>query len=229
MYRIVDVQQATTGKVSTTKPTEALLKRILASRHINDTDYPVVLEVFRQYLPSYNITDVSIEWNTEEGAPHYAYRVTYIRDGQVCREFKSYHKAFHGWNRKYEINQQLRKAVSFHTMAYKKANYRPRGINICQCCHKTLTSKDIQVDHYPVPFCDIVSEFMHTHALSYDTITADEKGKNISRDILNDFSEYHNARAQYRLTCQKCNVKSFRTPNYLKRDAVFDSDGEEII
>lgn len=229
MSRTVDVQKATTGKVSTTKPTEAMLKRILASRHINDIDYPVVLEVFRQYLPSYNITDVSIEWNTETGAPHYSYRITYIRDGQLCREFKSYHKAFHGWNRKYEINQQLRKAISNQTMAYKKANYRPRDINFCQCCHKTLTSKDVQVDHYPVPFCDIVNDFMNEQSLTYDTITDDEKGKNIEWSILNDFSSYHNDRAQYRLTCQECNVKSFRNPNYLKKPAYFDSDGEEII
>ena len=224
MSRTVAVQKQTTNK-----PTEALLKRILASRHISDADYPVVLEVFRQYLPSYNIIDVSIEWNTEKGAPHYAYRVTYTHDGQLCREFKSYHKAFHGRNRKVEINQQLRKAISTHTMAYKKANYRPRGINICQCCHKTLTSKDVQVDHYPVPFCDIVDDFMKEHSLTFDTITDDAKGKNISGSILNDFSLYHNARAKYRLTCKECNVRSFRNPNYLKKEPIYDEDGEEII
>lgn len=229
MSRTVAVQCA--DKLFTTKSSATeFFKKILSSgQPISESEYPVVLDLFRQYLPSYDITDVSIEINTEDGAAHRAYRVTYIRDGQVCREFKSYKKAINGCNRRVEINKQLRLAVAPHTMAYKKDNYRPRGINTCRCCHKTLSSKEVQVDHYPVPFCDIVSEFMHTHDLSYDTITADEKGKNISRDILNDFSEYHNARSQYRLTCQECNVRSFRNPNYLKKEAVFDSDGEEII
>lgn len=229
MPRTVDVQLADktfAGKGAA----EAFIKRILASgQPISDSDKPAVLALFQQYLPSYDVTDVTIGWNTQDGAPHRAYRVTYIRDGQICHEFKSYHKAFNGWNRKTEITNQLRKAVSSHTMAYKKANYRPRDINVCRCCHKTLTSKDVQVDHYPVPFCDIVADFMKDRELSYETITDDDKGKNISRSILNDFSEYHNARAHYRLTCQECNVRSFRNPNYMKSEPIIDSDGDEII
>ena len=114
-------------------------------------------------------------------------------------------------------------------MGYKKEHFGRGHANVCQCCHKKLTSKDVQVDHYPVPFCDIVADFMEEYSLSYDNITDDEKGKNISRSILNNFSSYHNGRAKYRLTCQECNVKSFRNPSYLKEPTYFDSDGEEII
>jgi hypothetical protein len=218
MPRAVEVQLA--DKTFANKSAaEAFFKQLLSSgQPISDADYPVVLALFRKYLPSYDITGVAIEWNTETGAPHYAYRVTYRReDGQLCREFKSYHKAFNGWNPKEEIVAQLRKAVVPHTTAYKKANYRPRGKNFCQCCHKALTSKDVQVDHYPVLFCDIVKGFMDEYALSYETITADAKGQNIAPTILNDFSAYHNARAHYRLTCQECNVRSFHDPNYMGR------------
>ena len=230
MSRTVAVQFADMTFASKSSATE-FFKRILSSgQQISESEYPVVLDLFKQYLPSYNITDVSIEINTEDGAPHRAYRVSYIRDGQVCREFKSYKKAINGCNRRAEITKQLRKAVMEQTMAYKKAHYGRGHANVCQCCHCQLNKTNPpEVDHYPVPFCDIVSEFMHSHDLSYDTITADEKGKNISPSILSDFSAYHNARAQYRLTCQECNVRSFRKPNYLKKDAYFDSDGEEII
>jgi hypothetical protein len=207
-------------------------KRILASKKpITESDYPAVLALFKQYLPSYDIVNVKTALNTQDGAPHWAFLVTYMRNGEEVYEFKSYKKAFDGINRKNEINKQLRLAVSSHTMDFKKKHYRKKDTNICRCCRKLLNDKEVQVDHYPVPFCDIVHDFMASRNISFDNITPDKNGKNIPPEILQDFAHYHNGIAKYRLVCQECNVKSFRNPDYKKNkeETYIDSDGEEII
>lgn len=231
MPRAVEVHLA--GKVFSRNEAMNFFSNMLNISHrIPESDYPIVLDLFKKYLPLYDILNVEIALNTTIGRPNYAFLVTYIDDnGEEVRDFKSYVNAVKGINRKKNINKQLRFAVSSHTMAYKRRHYRKNELNVCTCCHKELTDNEVQVDHYPVPFCHIVRDFMHSRNISYDNITQNKDGKNIPEKTLNDFKVYHNERAQYRLVCQECNVRSFHDPDYKKHkeEIYIDSDGDEII
>ena len=65
----------------------------------------------------------------------------------------------------------------------------------CEACER---GGKMVVDHYPLPFCDIVSGYCKY---------TNKKLDNIVEDDYNDFKGYHDSIASYRILCGECNSR----------------------
>jgi hypothetical protein len=65
----------------------------------------------------------------------------------------------------------------------------------CECCER---GGKMVVDHYPVPFCDIVSGYCKYTNKKLDSIAEDD---------YTDFRNYHDSIASYRILCGECNSR----------------------
>ena len=65
----------------------------------------------------------------------------------------------------------------------------------CECCER---AGKMVVDHYPVPFCDIVNGFCKY---------SNKKLELLEEEDYENFSRYHDSIASYRILCPSCNSK----------------------
>src|SRR5437868_7066037 len=100
------------------------------------------------------------------------------------------------------LTSAMRHAIRRQINMFKSKN----AIKQCVLCN---TTKSIEVDHHPLPFCQIKSDFVNNHtaptAFNYHAkrcvylFTAKDKPFKLA------WQRYHNHHAQYRYLCSTCN------------------------
>ena len=77
--------------------------------------------------------------------------------------------------------------------------------NNCVICQST---ENLQVDHYPRLFKDILLDFGGID-VSFNTLTFDHEYINANQII--EWKQFHKERAGYRLLCGTCNIKTYHS------------------
>lgn len=83
----------------------------------------------------------------------------------------------------------------------------------CSLCNKYITTsledKDINVDHYPIPFSKILDDFLELNEIKIESVSSKEIDNimKLEDDNLSDrWKKYHDSKASYRILCEKCNT-----------------------
>ena len=174
--------------------------------HTNDSikpdDYNSILALFSQhpFLQTTTIKSIEIAKNYDYGKPHNAFKVSYIENNTEKVDFFSPGTAINQYNKRQNIIQEFRESIVPQILEYKNNNTIP---HICPLCNSALIEPE--VDHYPLKFCDIVSDFMNSNNISFETVQVNNRSKIIDRTILSDFANYHRNQAEYRIICKACN------------------------
>ena len=91
-----------------------------------------------------------------------------------------------------------------------RRNNTTNGTGICDDCK--ITTPDIEVDHYPLPFKEIIKTFRKDNVISLSQVQCTELHNTslilTDRSLSNRWVEYHDSVATYRLLCRSCNRKN---------------------
>ena len=156
-----------------------------------------------------------IEGNEEPISWHRAVNMIFAKDVKVQ-------------NKKHDVKyaiQSMRHEVHFGDGAKLRDFLRERDGKHCALCG---TDKNLQADHHPTRFEDIVGGFLEERKLSYADIGRMPK-KNASFDksgtihffaskpFREDWLTYHDAKAKFRWLCKSCNIRGNRGIKKRKR------------
>ena len=104
-----------------------------------------------------------------------------------------------------------RKIVAPDIYAYRDEVVLESGKFLCAESGEEITREDSDVDHYPVPFADIFSEWKKLNGLSDESITLTTVGigcKFTDAALARDFRTFHKEKAKYRILKKEINVKN---------------------
>jgi len=88
-------------------------------------------------------------------------------------------------------------------------NINNEYLGICDNCN--ISTENIEVDHYPIPFIDIFNNFININKIDIFSLEFEEKNKNIwdfkdiNCNIRLKWKNYHDSIAKYRFLCRSCN------------------------
>lgn len=195
-----------------------LLNKYNENEEINN-DY--INEIIR-YHPTKNIDVDNIEWlKMIKRYPHntLALHYKYKNDNTIDDISWKYciRNLYGKWNfdkiKRYWVIEIFRNEIFNGTREdYYKSNIldmNNENMGICENCD--VLTKNIQVDHYPIPFSDIFNDFINDHNIDIYSIEGvdvnniwklHDKHLNISLQ----WKDYHDSIAKYRFLCRSCNA-----------------------
>lgn len=94
-----------------------------------------------------------------------------------------------------KINKVFRDAVEPQILAFRNSSTQIPKCSLCK-----ILSHDIQVDHVLPVFKTIISNFLIKNELAGNF--------DLTQEIIDGFTSYHQSVATYRFLCQKCNISS---------------------
>ena len=115
------------------------------------------------------------------------------------------------------ITQAFRHAIHYTKRLEFKTNNTIKNIGICDNCN--IETNNIDIDHYGMPFIKILNDFASLNNIVISNIEYYKNKNNeyiiTDNNIKNNWIEYHDNLASFRLLCKSCNSK-FSCYNYKK-------------
>ncbi len=80
-----------------------------------------------------------------------------------------------------------------------------------KCSNCNIITNDKHVDHYPIPYVEILDKFINENNINLFNIDIYENDKSEIRMKNKDFAKkwlnFHDSLANYRILCRECNIK----------------------
>lgn len=132
----------------------------------------------------------------------------------------SFYKALTKRSQSSKVKESLRGLIKDQMISYKEdyfnENSDSKGYCICPVTNLKITKKSSHLDHYPVQFDQIVSDWLESNNLCFDGIGIlptqdnDTHGTLADENLADSFYKYHLLNAQYRVVLDKVNLQRER-------------------
>lgn len=147
-----------------------------------------------------------------------------LRDDGTDTDF-SYYKCLQSISKESTLKRALRHVVKYQLINYKTKYYKDNAKNnyvICPVTKLKVKRNESHLDHYPLQFEELVSDWMVSNELTMKDIKIKPDGDNSVSWLLEDesyiesFYKYHQEHATYRVVLNKVNLQRERAKVKLK-------------
>lgn len=201
-----------TSKAKIKKRVQGILRKGVDGQFLKGADLSLVLDLLKMH-PSYSIKKgcgiQAIKTVDHTGwSKHLGFSVVRTDGSEI--DF-SYRTCLEPWRSRHkaDVTEALRKAVYPQVREFKRQAFAHEEKVWSSVDGRYLSKDESHVDHFPVPFADILDSFFSFHGLDYGAIEVEDLGvvRKIKDDsILEEWQRYHQSQAQYRIISAQKNV-----------------------
>ena len=186
-----------------------LLKQYNENINFNNNEILELLE----YHPTKNIKKENIEYLVmKKRPPYYKLALYYKIDDNLddISYIECLKVLYNKYNKEdniiYDINQAFRNISERGTKKDFKLLALQNNNNICTNCN--IKTDKLETDHYPIPYKKILDDFIKDNNINLPKLKYKKINNQYYLDdkpLSNNFLNYHDKIAKYRLLCKSCN------------------------
>lgn len=119
--------------------------------------------------------------------------------------------------KKFDIHKNNLKFVSVGMRAAifssdKRKDFLKSRSDICFHCKAKVSSSNCHIDHYQIPFVEIMNDFMSMKNMNLEDILVEEISDGDIRmsdsKLEDEWVQYHDSKVIYKISCALCNMKN---------------------